>query len=66
MVKEEFREKLKGHNISCTVFADLIGRDRDTVYKFGESTPVPYYVRVILRLIDERGGIQGLTKAKLR
>lgn len=44
----------------------MIGRHRETVYKFGEASPVPYYARLILRLLDERGGPHGLITPKFR
>lgn len=60
MNREEFRQALARNRLTPDEFADLIGRSRDTVYRFGESTPVPRYARTMLRLIDERGGVHGL------
>lgn len=66
MDRNEFRQALCRHRISCEEFAELIGRHRETVYKFGEATPVPYYARLILRLLDERGGVHGLMRSHLK
>lgn len=60
MTKNEFRQALRRNRISCDEFAALTGRSIKTIYEFGERSPVPYYARVILRMIDERGGADGL------
>lgn len=64
MNREEFRQALDRNRLSIDEFAYLIGRNRNTVYRFGESTPVPHYARTMLRLIDERGGAYGLFERK--
>lgn len=66
MNRDEFRRALARHRISPGEFAELIGRSPQQVYTFGQQYPVPYYARVILRLIDERGGVHGLVPPKLR
>ena len=60
MDKIEFRQAIKRNGLSCDEFAALIGRSIRQIYAFGDTTPVPYYARVILRLLDERGGSHGL------
>lgn len=60
MDRDEFRQALRRNRVSVEEFAGLIGRTRDTVYRFGEGTPVPQYARTMLRLLDERGGVHGL------
>lgn len=66
MNRDEFRQALARHRISPGEFAELIGRSPQQVYTFGEQNPVPYYARVILRLIDERGGVHGLIPPRVR
>ena len=60
MTKEEFRQALKRNGINCDEFSELVGRDVNTIYDFGVRYPVPYYARIVLRLLDERGGAHGL------
>ena len=65
MNKNEFRQALKRNGLKCDEFAQLVGRDVSSIYDFGGRYPVPYYARVILRLLDERGGSQGLLSSKI-
>lgn len=60
MDKDEFRDALKRNGLTPDEFAALLGRSVSCVYDFGVRYPVPYYARVLLRVIDERGGAQGL------
>jgi len=60
MDKNEFRQAVKRNGLTCDEFADLVGRDKNTIYRFGDKQSVPYYARVVLRLLDERGGAGGL------
>lgn len=60
MDRAEFRAALKRNSLSCDEFAAMTGRSLSQVYSWGEEYPVPYYARVLLRLLDERGGAQGL------
>ena len=60
MNKAEFRQAVKRNGLSCDEFANLAGRSIEQVYKWGDSYPVPYYARTLLRLLDERGGARGL------
>ena len=64
MNKREFRRAVKRNGLSCDDFAVLVGRDIKTIYDFGARYPVPDYARVILRLLDERGGARGLDLEK--
>ena len=64
MSKDEFRQALKRNGIDCCEFAVLVGRDVKSIYDFGGRYPVPYYARIILRLLDERGGVRGLFERK--
>lgn len=64
MTKAEFRQAIKRNGLSCDDFAEIAGRCVRTVYAFGEETPVPYYARLILRLLDERGGGSDLIRRK--
>ena len=66
MNKERFRQALKRNGLSCDDFSLLVGRDVKTIYDFGGRYPVPYYARLILRLLDERGGAHGLRPDELR
>ena len=60
MDKDEFRDALRRNGLTPDEFAALLGRSVSCVYDFGVRYPVPYYARVLLRVIDERGGAQGL------
>lgn len=55
-----FRAALKRNGLSCDEFAAMLGRNINTIYGFGGKTPVPYYARLVLRLLDERRGSHGL------
>ena len=61
MMKQQFRDELKRVGLSVADFAQLIGKTEKTVYDFGNRLPVPIYARVILRLVDERGGLSGFS-----
>ncbi len=60
MNKQEFRQALKRSGLTCDEFAAITGRNLNTIYGFGERSPVPYYARFILRLLDERGRVDDL------
>lgn len=62
MDKDEFRIAVKRNGLSCDEFAILCGRTLRSIYSFGETAPVPFYARLILRLLDERGGSHGLIR----
>ncbi len=55
MDKKEFRLAIKRCGLTCDEFALLTGRNLNTIYGFGERSPVPYYACVILKLLKERG-----------
>jgi len=60
MDKCEFRQALRRNGLTCDQFAILAGRSLSAVYDYGGRYPVPYYVRILLQLLDERGGAGGL------
>jgi hypothetical protein len=60
MNKCEFRTALRRNNLTPDEFAALVGRSLSTVYDFGGRYPVPYYARILITLLDERGGAHGL------
>lgn len=55
MNRHEFRQALKHHGVSVEEFAVFIGRRTDTVYRYGESQPVPLAARNVLAMLDLGG-----------
>ncbi|MCU7811728.1 MAG: hypothetical protein KZQ77_10900 [Candidatus Thiodiazotropha sp. (ex Notomyrtea botanica)] len=66
MNKEEFKDALRRNRMSYDEFSIIVGRSIRTVYEFGERTPVPFYARFALRVIDELGPDKTLKLAKMR
>jgi hypothetical protein len=66
MNKEQFRAALKRNGLTVDEFAELIGKSERTVYSFGARYPVPIYARVILELIEARGGLVGFAVSSKR
>ncbi len=64
MTKSEFRQAIKRNGLSCSDFAAMVGRDVKTIYSYGGNSAVPYFARLILRLLDDRGGSRGLNVGK--
>lgn len=60
MDKKDLIAFLKRHNLTQDQFGAIVGRTRGSVNQFGSRLGIPYYVRVIIKLIDERGGVHGL------
>ena len=61
MTGKEFKMCLSRHNISRAEFCDLTGISKTTVDRYcSASGGVPYYIRLIMRFLDERGGLKGL------
>lgn len=60
MDKPEFRESLKRNNLTCKKFSQLAGVSLSQVYSWGSEYPVPYYARLIIQMLDDRGGAYGL------
>lgn len=64
MTKDQFRQAIKRNGMTVDDFANLTGLHRDTVYRWGASGAVPYWVRLMMQLLDERHGIKGLKWAR--
>lgn len=60
MEKNEFRARLTRLGLSCEEFAALMGVSLRTCYDWGARSPVPYAARLVLALLEERGGAHGL------
>ncbi len=58
MTRAEFHERLNAIGLTCADFAALIGRAQSTVHDFGGRSPIPYHVRLIVRLLEERRSIE--------
>lgn len=66
MNKPEFRQALQRNRMTVEEFAALIGRDPKTVYEFGGRSPVPFYARFTICVIDEIGPDRALFLAGFR
>ena len=60
MNRQEFRSRIIALDLSCDEFAAICGCSGRTVAEWGARYPVPYHARLILRLLDERGGVHGM------
>ena len=60
MDKTEFKQALRRNGLTVEDFAILTGRSASQIYCWGSTFPVPYFARLLLRLLDERGGARGL------
>ncbi len=53
---------LRQIGITRRQFADLIGNSPSTINDWGGRYPVPRQARLILTMLQERGGTQGLSE----
>lgn len=60
MTRDQFRARLTALDLTCEEFAALINRNVNTVYDWGGRYGVPYDARLVLVLLEERGGAHGL------
>jgi hypothetical protein len=59
MDRTEFCRAIHSVGLSTAEFAALIGVAEKTAYDWGGRYPVPYPVRLIITLLQERGGAHG-------
>ena len=52
MDRDQFRHQLELIGLDCAGFASLTGYSLSSVYRFGETNPVPRPVRCLLRLLE--------------
>jgi hypothetical protein len=60
MDRTAFRNALHHVGLTTGEFADLVAVNTKTVYDWGGRLPVPRNIRLILMLLQERGGAHGL------
>ncbi|WP_295456049.1 helix-turn-helix transcriptional regulator [uncultured Thiodictyon sp.] len=62
MTRDQFRAHLAELGLSLGDFAALAGVSYSQVRAWGETSPVPRPIRLILRLLDERGHVHELLR----
>jgi hypothetical protein len=60
MDRRAFLAALTAVDLTPDEFAALVGASRKTVHDWGGRYPVPYYARLTLYFLQERGGPHGL------
>lgn len=60
MTRDQLHTRLAALDLSIGEFANLIGCSEKTVCDWGVRYGVPYHVRLILVLLEERRGAHGL------
>ena len=64
MTRDQFRARLADLHLSLGDFAALAGVSYSQVRAWGDTSPVPRPVRLLLRLLVERGGAVDLLQPK--
>lgn len=67
--KDEFRSGLMRCGLTVDEFSALVGRSTSAVYRYGVTSPVPFYARLCLFLLErDRDLVQEIYphKAKIR